>query len=64
MRCLLNHRRMNFESGERRSSSQPSCGGQVNVTEAEAEEEGERAPVVSEKTTSKVEQLQHLSSRT
>eukprot|EP00957_Ditylum_brightwellii_P047848 3634401-Ditylum_brightwellii.AAC.1 len=31
-------------SGERRSPSQPSRGGQMDVTKAEAEEEGERAP--------------------
>eukprot|EP00957_Ditylum_brightwellii_P084717 6441317-Ditylum_brightwellii.AAC.1 len=64
MRHLLSHRRMNFESGKRRSLSQPSCGGQVDVTEAKAKEEGKRAPVVSKKTTSKAKQLQHLSSRT
>eukprot|EP00957_Ditylum_brightwellii_P114177 8704529-Ditylum_brightwellii.AAC.1 len=64
MRCLLSHRRMNFKSGKRRSPNQPRCGGKVDVTKAEAEEEGERAPEVREKTTSKAEQLQHLSSRT
>eukprot|EP00957_Ditylum_brightwellii_P069692 5292652-Ditylum_brightwellii.AAC.1 len=38
------HRRMNFESSERRSPSHPSHGGQVNVTKAEVEEEGEGTP--------------------
>eukprot|EP00957_Ditylum_brightwellii_P164561 12528928-Ditylum_brightwellii.AAC.1 len=64
MRCSPSHRWMNFESGERRSPSQPSCGEQMDVTKSEAKEEGERALLVSKKTTSKAEQLQHLSSRT
>eukprot|EP00957_Ditylum_brightwellii_P201237 15324710-Ditylum_brightwellii.AAC.1 len=60
---------MNFENGKRISpspTSQPSHGGQADKTKpkAEAEEEGGRTPVVSKKTTSKAEQLQHLSIRT
>eukprot|EP00957_Ditylum_brightwellii_P177779 13542075-Ditylum_brightwellii.AAC.1 len=64
MRHSLSHRRMNFESGEKISPSHPSCGGQMDVTKAKAKEERERTPLVSKKTTSKAEQLQHLSSRT
>eukprot|EP00957_Ditylum_brightwellii_P194064 14779531-Ditylum_brightwellii.AAC.1 len=58
------HRRMNFETGERKSPSHPSRGGQVDITEAEAKEEGEGTPVENEITTSKAEQLRHLSSGT
>eukprot|EP00957_Ditylum_brightwellii_P198458 15124575-Ditylum_brightwellii.AAC.1 len=55
------HRRMNSESGKR-GPSQPSHGRQMDV--AEAEEERERPPIVSKKTTNKTGQLQHLSTRT
>eukprot|EP00957_Ditylum_brightwellii_P032346 2450409-Ditylum_brightwellii.AAC.1 len=54
---------MNFESGKRRSLSKPSHGGQVNVAEAKAKEEGVRALVGSKRTTNKAGQLHHLSSR-
>eukprot|EP00957_Ditylum_brightwellii_P061811 4691007-Ditylum_brightwellii.AAC.1 len=45
MRHSLNHRRMIIESGKRRSPSQPSCGRHVDVTKAEAKEEGKGTPV-------------------
>eukprot|EP00957_Ditylum_brightwellii_P116038 8852860-Ditylum_brightwellii.AAC.1 len=51
------HRRINFESDKRKSPSHPSCGRQVDVTEAEAKEEGEGTLVEKEITTSKAEQL-------
>eukprot|EP00957_Ditylum_brightwellii_P024643 1862387-Ditylum_brightwellii.AAC.1 len=49
------HRGMNFKNDKRRSPSHPHCGGQVDVTKAKAEKEGEGTPVENEITTNKAE---------
>eukprot|EP00957_Ditylum_brightwellii_P013576 1024151-Ditylum_brightwellii.AAC.1 len=63
MRHSPSHRRMKSKSGKR-SPSLPSHGKQMDVAKGEAKEERGSDLVVSEITTSKAGQLQHLATRT